>query len=61
MSNVYSGVGLAALFNPVIDEHRRLRNKASEIKAAVKSLAREGSKPTRPARPESGPQAAGLA
>jgi len=44
MPNIYSGVCLTALFEAIVQEHRRLKGEADKIKAAVESLAR-------PARP----------
>jgi len=47
MPNVYSGVCLTALFDSIVQEHRRLKGEAHKIKAAVEALAR----PPRPADP----------
>jgi hypothetical protein len=48
MPNIYSGVCLTALFSAIVQEHRRLKGEANQIRAAVEALAR-------PARPADGP------
>lgn len=47
MPNIYSGVCLTALFNSIVQEHRRLKGEVYKIKATVEALAR-------PARPSAG-------
>jgi len=57
MPNVYSGVCLTALFDNIVQEHRRLKGEAHKIKAAVEALARPDRPAAGPARSLSAPPA----
>jgi len=55
MPNVYSGVCLTALFDTIVQEHRRLKGEADKIKAAVEALARPAGPAAGPALAQSAP------
>jgi len=57
MPNVYSGVCLAALFDSIVQEHRRLKGEAGQIKAAVEALARPAGSAPGPDRALAAPPA----
>jgi len=57
MPNIYSGVCLTALFDSIVQEHRRLKGEADKIKAAVEALARPAGPDPAPLRPLCAPPA----
>jgi len=51
MPNIYSGVCLTAMFDAIVQEHRRLKGETYKMKAALEALAQPAGPSPAVARP----------